>query len=109
MYSALLFFRPQREWLSLSCSELKSKILSGNVSTCPPISHALILAHTLLIPSCHCSLHIPAPLFIYCSPYARAKQTLKGIVESLESNPIVGAREEPRITGGQHDGVLTWS
>jgi hypothetical protein len=40
-----------------------------------------------------------APLFIYCSPYLRAKQTLKGVVESLGSNHIVGAREEPRITG----------
>lgn len=29
----------------------------------------------------------------------RAKQTLKGLVEALGSNHIVGAREEPRITG----------
>lgn len=42
-----------------------------------------------------------SPLFMYCSPYIRAKQTLKGIVEALKSNYIVGAREEPRITEQQ--------
>mmetsp|Transcript_28233 Transcript_28233/g.52599 ORF Transcript_28233/g.52599 Transcript_28233/m.52599 type:complete len:273 (+) Transcript_28233:126-944(+) len=42
-----------------------------------------------------------SPLFIYCSPYMRARQTLKGMVESFETNHIVGAREEPRITEQQ--------
>ena len=42
---------------------------------------------------------LSAPLFFYVSPYQRAKHTLKGIAESLTSNHIVGAREEPRLTG----------
>lgn len=38
------------------------------------------------------------PLYIYCSPYMRTKQTLARIVECLEGNTIVGVREEPRLT-----------
>jgi broad specificity phosphatase PhoE len=39
------------------------------------------------------------PLSIYCSPYLRTKQTLLGIMSELESNPVISAREEPRLTG----------
>lgn len=39
-----------------------------------------------------------APLYIYCSPYMRTKQTLARIVECLDGNTIVGVREEPRLT-----------
>lgn len=39
-----------------------------------------------------------APLYIYCSPYTRTKQTLARIVECLDGNTIVGVREEPRLT-----------
>mmetsp|Transcript_7408 Transcript_7408/g.11011 ORF Transcript_7408/g.11011 Transcript_7408/m.11011 type:complete len:279 (+) Transcript_7408:105-941(+) len=42
-----------------------------------------------------------SPVFVYCSPYMRTKQTLKYIMESFTDSPIVGAREEPRITEQQ--------
>jgi phosphohistidine phosphatase SixA len=38
------------------------------------------------------------PLYVYCSPYMRTKQTLARIVECLDGNVIVGVREEPRLT-----------
>ncbi|CAM9140839.1 unnamed protein product, partial [Ectocarpus fasciculatus] len=41
------------------------------------------------------------PLYFYCSPYLRTKQTLALAMRSLGDNPIVGAREEPRITEQQ--------
>ena len=40
-----------------------------------------------------------APLFFYCSPYLRTKQTLHGMMQKLSENPIIGAREEPQLTG----------
>ena len=41
-----------------------------------------------------------APLFIYCSPYMRTKQTLHGMMKGLEGScSIIGAREEPQLTG----------
>ena len=39
------------------------------------------------------------PIFFYCSPYLRTKQTLSGILKALNDNPIVGIREEPQLTG----------
>jgi broad specificity phosphatase PhoE len=39
------------------------------------------------------------PLFVYCSPYVRTKQTLKYVMESFTDSEIVGVREEPRISG----------
>ena len=39
------------------------------------------------------------PIFFYCSPYLRTKQTLSGILKALHDNPIVGIREEPQLTG----------
>jgi broad specificity phosphatase PhoE len=41
------------------------------------------------------------PLYFYCSPYLRTKQTLALAMRSLGDNPIVGAREEPRLTEQQ--------
>lgn len=41
------------------------------------------------------------PLFIYCSPYIRTKQTLKYIMESFNDSEIIGVREEPRISEQQ--------
>lgn len=42
-----------------------------------------------------------SPLFIYCSPYKRTRDTLKHMMHALEDNQIIGAREEPRITEQQ--------
>ena len=41
------------------------------------------------------------PVYIYTSPYLRTKQTLSGIVSCLDTNEIVGVREEPRLTEQQ--------
>jgi broad specificity phosphatase PhoE len=41
------------------------------------------------------------PLYFYCSPYLRTKQTLAYALRSLGDNPVVGAREEPRLTEQQ--------
>ena len=40
-----------------------------------------------------------APLFFYCSPYLRTKQTLHAILQNNNENPIAGVREEPQLTG----------
>lgn len=40
-----------------------------------------------------------APLFFYCSPYLRTKQTLHGLLKALGENRIEGVREEPQLTG----------
>eukprot|EP00639_Heterosigma_akashiwo_P014949 CAMPEP_0206367104 /NCGR_PEP_ID=MMETSP0294-20121207/3846_1 /ASSEMBLY_ACC=CAM_ASM_000327 /TAXON_ID=39354 /ORGANISM="Heterosigma akashiwo, Strain CCMP2393" /LENGTH=291 /DNA_ID=CAMNT_0053813291 /DNA_START=154 /DNA_END=1029 /DNA_ORIENTATION=- len=51
-----------------------------------------------------------APLLFYCSPYRRTKQTLAGMMGALETNDIIGAREEPRLTEqqfGNFQNVLT--
>ena len=39
------------------------------------------------------------PIFYYCSPYLRTKQTLSNILKALHENPVVGIREEPQLTG----------
>lgn len=41
------------------------------------------------------------PLYFYCSPYLRTKQTLALAMRALRENPVVGAREEPRLTEQQ--------
>ena len=38
---------------------------------------------------------------VYCSPYLRTKQTLLGVMTQLQSNPVISAREEPRLTEQQ--------
>ena len=41
------------------------------------------------------------PVFIYCSPYQRTKQTLHGIMQTLPKTAVVGLREEPQLTEQQ--------
>lgn len=41
------------------------------------------------------------PLYFYCSPYLRTKQTLALAMRALGDNLVVGAREEPRLTEQQ--------
>lgn len=41
------------------------------------------------------------PISVYCSPYLRTKQTLLGVLSQLQSNRVISAREEPRITEQQ--------
>lgn len=41
------------------------------------------------------------PILIYCSPYVRSKQTLKYLMEKLNDNEIIDAREEPRMAEQQ--------
>lgn len=41
------------------------------------------------------------PVAVYCSPYLRTKQTLNEMMKALDDNPIVIAREEPRLTEQQ--------
>jgi len=41
------------------------------------------------------------PVAVYCSPYLRTKQTLNEMMKGLEDNPLVIAREEPRLTEQQ--------
>lgn len=47
------------------------------------------------------------PVVVFCSPYLRTKQTLKGIMTELESNPLISAREEPRVTEQQFGNFQT--
>jgi broad specificity phosphatase PhoE len=41
------------------------------------------------------------PVSFMCSPYLRTKQTLAAMMPEFSSNPLVGAREEPRLTEQQ--------
>ena len=41
------------------------------------------------------------PVAVYCSPYLRTKETLNEIMKALDDNPLVIAREEPRLTEQQ--------
>jgi len=41
------------------------------------------------------------PIAVYCSPYLRTKQTLFEIMKGLKENPLIIAREEPRLTEQQ--------
>lgn len=41
------------------------------------------------------------PIAVYCSPYLRTKQTLFEMMKALKDNPLIIAREEPRLTEQQ--------
>jgi broad specificity phosphatase PhoE len=41
------------------------------------------------------------PVSFMCSPYLRTKQTLAAMMPEFSTNPVVGAREEPRLTEQQ--------